>query len=84
MKYRDGGKEKRLAFGAYPAVGLKDARVLATAARNVLATGADPGDFRKAEKAKAVHEAVNTFEAVAGEWLAHPSSRWTPLMVDDN
>ncbi|MGH8829805.1 MAG: Arm DNA-binding domain-containing protein, partial [Polaromonas sp.] len=26
LKYRHGGKEKRLAFGVYPAVSLKDAR----------------------------------------------------------
>jgi integrase len=81
MKYRYGGKEKRLAFGVYPAVSLKAARDLATAARKVLASGADPGDIRKAEKAQAAHEAVNTLEAVAGEWLAHQSSRWTPVTL---
>jgi Arm DNA-binding domain len=33
MKYRHGGKEKRLAFGVYPEVTLKDARDKAVAAR---------------------------------------------------
>ncbi|MEQ1659774.1 MAG: Arm DNA-binding domain-containing protein, partial [Hylemonella sp.] len=65
LKYRHGGKEKRLAFGVYPAVSLKDARDQATAARKVLQSGDDPGALRKADKAKAVHEAVNTLEAVA-------------------
>ena len=81
MKYRHGGKEKRLAFGVYPAVSLKDARDLAATARKVILDGGDPGDLRKAEKAKAAHEAVNTLEAVAGEWLAHQTSRWAPVTL---
>lgn len=81
MKYRHGGKEKRLAFGVYPAVGLKDARDQAATARKALALGDDPGALRKAAKAKAAHEAVNTFEAVADEWLRHQSSRWEPLTM---
>lgn len=76
MKYRYGGKEKRLAFGVYPGVGLKDARDYATKARGVLQGGTDPGALRKAEKAKAEHEAVNTLEAVARDWLAHQAGRW--------
>ena len=39
MKYRHGGKEKRLAFGVYPAVSLKDAREKAEAARKLLQAG---------------------------------------------
>lgn len=76
MKYRHSGKEKRLAFGVYPAVGLKDARDLAAAARKALQAGDDPGALRKAEKAKATHEAVNTLEAVARDWHKHQASRW--------
>ena len=37
LKYRFGGKEKRLAFGVYPIVGLKDAREKREAAKKVLA-----------------------------------------------
>ena len=76
LKYRHGGKEKRLSFGVYPGVGLKDARDLATSARKVLKDGGDPGELRKAEKAKAVHEAVNTLEAVANDWMKHQAARW--------
>ena len=36
LKYRYGGKEKLLALGVYPAVGLKDAREQAADARTVL------------------------------------------------
>ena len=82
MKYRYGGKEKRLAFGVYPAVSLKAARELAAQARKVLEAGDDPGQLRKAEKAKAAHEAANTLESVAREWLAHQAARWAPVTRD--
>lgn len=78
LKYRIAGKEKRLALGVYPAVGLKDARDLAAQARQAIQAGDDPGELRKTAKAKAVHEAVNTFRAVAVEWMEHQSARWTP------
>lgn len=79
LKYRHGGKEKRLAFGVYPAVSLKEARDLADQARKSLATGDDPSQLRKAAKAKAVHEAVNTLQAVTEEWLWHQATRWEPV-----
>ena len=52
LKYRHSGKEKRLAFGVYPEVGLKAARELTTAARQTLHSGRDPGEQRKAKKIK--------------------------------
>ena len=76
LKYRHGGKEKRLAFGVYPDVGLKLARTLTAEARKVLKNGGDPGELRRAGKAKTAHEAVNTLAAVAADWMAHQASRW--------
>ncbi|MBK7656947.1 MAG: integrase arm-type DNA-binding domain-containing protein [Betaproteobacteria bacterium] len=75
MKYRHGGK-KRLAFGVYPEIGLKDARELAAVARKALDDGSDPGEIKKAKKAKAAHESANTLEAVAADWVTHQSARW--------
>lgn len=68
-KYRHGGKEKRLALGAYPAVSLTDARERHAEARKLLAAGIDPGAHRKAEKAAGAERAANSFEVVAREWL---------------
>ncbi len=82
MKYRHGGKEKRLAFGVYPAVGLRGARALASAAREVLQAGDDPGQQRKADKARAAHESANTLQAVAADWMKHQASRWEPETAD--
>ncbi|MDP3520694.1 MAG: tyrosine-type recombinase/integrase [Hydrogenophaga sp.] len=76
LKYRHGGKEKRLALGVHPAVGLKVARELATEARQALQAGDDPGELRKNAKAKAAHENANTLKAVAGDWIKHQAPRW--------
>lgn len=81
MKYRIAGKEKRLAFGVYPGVTLKDARDQATRAHKAIQGGADPGAMRKAAKNKATHEAVNTLEAVADDWMTHQTSRWEPVTL---
>lgn len=77
MKYRHGGKEKRLAFGVYPEVSLKVARERCDAARLVLSRGDDPGLIKKAEKAKTANERATTFEAIAREWMTHTAANWT-------
>lgn len=81
MKYRFGGKEKRLAFGVYPETGLKAAREKASEARKTLQDGRDPGELRKAEKARIVHETVNTLEAVSRDWLTHQAARWAEITL---
>jgi integrase len=69
LKYRYQGKEKKLALGAYPETGLKEAREKRDEARKLLGVGIDPSAQRKVEKlGKAVRDA-NTFQAVAEEYL---------------
>ncbi|NPT54598.1 DUF4102 domain-containing protein [Paraburkholderia sp. 5N] len=68
-KYHFDGKEKRLSFGKYPDVGLKDARAKRDDARKLKASGIDPGEHKKAVKAARLERATNTFEAVAREWF---------------
>jgi len=77
LKYRFHGKEKRLALGAYPAVGLADARARTEAARKLLAQGIDPSAARKAEKRGEAAEA-ETFEIVTREWHEKFKPTWTP------
>ena len=45
LKYRFGGKEKRLAIGPYPEVGLKAAREARDTARFLRANGTDPSEL---------------------------------------
>ena len=72
LKYRLGGKEKFLALGIYPDVGLKEARRRRDEAREMVAQGIDPGERKKEAKTAAVaeqREKENTFEAVAMDWF---------------
>lgn len=81
LKYRFGGKEKRLAFGVYPQISLRQARDRAIDARRLLQIGVDPGALKKTDKAKAMFEAGNTVEATARDWLVHQSARWAPVTL---
>ena len=69
MAYRYGGKQKTLAFGAYPYVSLADARRKRMDAKTVLANGRDP-----AIKASA----AETFGALARRWFAKEQGEWAP------
>lgn len=82
LKYRFDGKEKLLALGAYPGVGLKTAREKRDDARRLIAEGTDPGEHRKATKAERADAVGNSFEAVAREWFDKQSSSWVPSHGD--
>lgn len=70
FKYRYGGKEKKLALGAYPATGLKEARGKRDEARRLLEAGIDPGAQRRVDKLGKTLQAANTFQAIADEYIA--------------
>lgn len=76
LKYRFGGKEKRLSLGTYPDTGLADARGKRDDARKLLAAGVDPGEHRKAERAAGDDRAANSFEVVGREWHAKQAPSW--------
>ena len=78
LAYRYDGKQKLMALGAYPAVGLKAARERRDAARELLANGVDPGENRKAVKAAKTEQASNSFEVMAREWMAMRKLAWVP------
>jgi len=82
LKYRFDGKEKRLALGVYPDVGLKEARERRDAARKLLASGVDPGEHRKAQKLARTEQAANSFEVVAREWVAKYATTWAASHSD--
>ena len=69
-KYRYGGIEKVLAFGVFPEVGLQEARKRHQEARAQLREGSDPSQIRRVQKAAAVREGLDSFEAIAREWQA--------------
>ncbi|CFQ35568.1 tyrosine-type recombinase/integrase [Yersinia bercovieri] len=77
MKYRYGGKEKRIAFGVYPHVSLADARQKRETAKKLLASGTDPGETKKAEKLAQKIAMENSFESMAREWHKNKADRWS-------
>ncbi|HWV36881.1 MAG TPA: integrase arm-type DNA-binding domain-containing protein [Vulgatibacter sp.] len=76
LKYRHGGKEKRISFGAFPEVSLKEARDRRADARQLLRNGIDPSAQRQEDRRAAT--GADTFEAVAREWFATKRSEWVP------
>jgi integrase len=77
LKYRYGGKEKRLALGVYPAITLADARSRRDDARKLLANEVDPGEVKQTQKKQSRIAIENSFEAIGREWHALNTPRWT-------
>ncbi len=73
LKYRFGGKEKRLALGVYPEVSLKEARARRDEARRQLSASIDPGLAKKA--AKIALAGGESFGAIAIEWMAQTQAK---------
>ncbi|MEQ8178792.1 MAG: tyrosine-type recombinase/integrase [Amphiplicatus sp.] len=70
LKYRYLGKEKVLAFGAYPDLPLVKARKEREVAREALAEGKDPGEIRRVERLRILAERDRTFDRLANDYLA--------------
>ena len=74
MKYRYGGKEKLLSFGAYPDVGIAAAREKRTAAKGLLVERKDP----MKNKLEMSPENAETFRSVAERWHDNRASALDP------
>jgi hypothetical protein len=79
MKYRHGGREKLLALGIYPEVGLAAARAQRNLARASLRDGRDPGLARQVARATAAASDDSTFSAIAAAWLEKSRADWSGI-----
>lgn len=77
LAYRFDGKQKTLALGKYPIIGLKEARRRRELAKEQLALGIDPGEQKKKDKRLARLAATNHFQAVATEWFGAREAGWS-------
>ena len=68
LAYRWHGKQRTLALGVYPAVGLMEARAARDDAKRSLAANIDPSIVKRERKRAAKVAIGNTFEAIAREW----------------
>ncbi len=90
-KYRFDGKEKRLALGSYPDLGLKGARAARDDARRQQQRGEDPVLARQVERLSSRFDANATFEVTAREfhatkkvgWSDHYAKRWLERLGKD-
>lgn len=76
-KYRIAGKENHFAIGQYPAVSLADARKARDDARKLAKQGIHPAHNRAALRVAQVSQNLNTFEAIAREWIEQRKSKWS-------
>ncbi len=83
MRYEIAGKEKLLSFGAYPGVGLSDARALRDDAKATLKAGRDPAVERKIRRVTAATAPDRTFEGIARAWHRQQAPHWTERHADD-
>jgi integrase len=68
LKYRIDGREKLLSMGAYPEIGLSEARKRRDAARALIAVGKDPSREKQRAKLRSLDQAENTFQFIADEY----------------
>lgn len=77
LKYRIAGRERQLALGEYPDVGLSAARKDAAAARALVRQGIDPVQAGRDARVRRENEQLQTFDVVAAEWIAKKAKKWT-------
>lgn len=84
LKYRFGGKEKRISLGVYyddskhlKHVSLKEARRQRYDLKEVLHSGKDPSEDRRQEKLSEKIGVDNSFKAIAEEWLEKQKHTWS-------
>ncbi len=75
FKYRFHGRERRLALGVYPDVGLALARERREEARKQIANGIDPGIVKQAIRQSRGYG--ENFEAISREWHTKHLHTWT-------
>ena len=68
LKYRVDGREKLLAIGAYPEIGLGEARRRREEARDLIALGKDPSREKQRDKVRARLQAADTFATICKEY----------------
>jgi len=76
IKYRFLGKEKVLALGVWPNISLTAARKMRNEAKIILNSGQDPNVVKNNILLSKQVDQLNTFKAVADEWLLTKEQEW--------
>lgn len=70
FRYYWAGKQKRMSFGSYPQLGLRDARTKRDEARALIAQGTNPSEQRKQHRLAVRLSSDHAFEVVFNQWIA--------------
>ena len=81
--YSYDGKQKTMAFGAWPQVGLADARAKRDEASGHLMEGDDPTILRKLKVVAKLEAGRQTFERVARAWHENAKAQWAIVHAAD-
>lgn len=81
--YSFDGKQKGMAFGAWPKVSLADARLKRDEAFTMLEDLRDPAIAKKLKKEDAIEASRQTFEVVARQWYDNAQSQWASVHAAD-
>jgi integrase len=76
VKYRFLGKEKVFSLGVWPNISLTDARKIRNEVKIVLKSGQDPNVVKNNILLNKQVDQLNTFKAVADEWLLIKEKEW--------
>jgi integrase-like protein/Arm domain-containing DNA-binding protein len=82
LKYRIEGQERSYTIGTFAAYPLTEARKEREAAKALIRQGRDPVKDRQLERAAASVSCAQTFESLAGEWLAKQQKGWSAVHYD--
>jgi len=81
--YEYDGKNKTMAFGAYPLVSLADAREKRDEAYAMLCEGHDPNVAKRLKIEANLEAGRQTFERVAREWYENAKGQWATIHASD-
>jgi integrase len=81
--YEYDGKQKSMAFGAYPRVSLADAREKRDEAWSMLCEGLDPNVAKRLKIEANIEASRLTFERVAREWYGIAKAQWAVIHASD-
>ncbi|MDP5280142.1 integrase arm-type DNA-binding domain-containing protein [Sphingomonas sp. DG1-23] len=81
--YEYDGKNKTMAFGAYPLVSLAEAREKRDEAYSLLSEGHDPAVAKRLKIETNIEAGRQTFERVAREWHGNAKAQWATIHASD-
>jgi integrase len=82
FRYKIAGIENLYTLGAYPEIGLREARERLSMLRGQAAQGIHPIHQRQQQHARQIAENKSTFEAVAREWIEQNQGHWSASYVE--